>query len=105
MSLEIILRSGLSTGTILLFAAIGEILTELAGIQNLGVEGMMLLGAMAAFRRAWRRGSPWMGLLAASGRRICSARSRTSDHPLPGRPVSALSLTFSGRAGACAGEG
>ena len=44
MNFEIILRSGLSTGTILIFAAIGEILTELSGIQNLGVEGMMLVG-------------------------------------------------------------
>ena len=42
-----IFRSGISTGTVLLIAAIGEILTERSGIQNLGVEGMMLLGAMA----------------------------------------------------------
>ena len=41
MSLEIILRAGLATGTILIFAAIGEILSERSGIMNLGVEGMM----------------------------------------------------------------
>ena len=64
MSFEVILRSGLSTGTILLFAAIGEILTERAGIMNLGVEGMMLLGAMAAFKTALATGNPWLGLLA-----------------------------------------
>ena len=55
MNLEIILRSGLSTGTILIFAAIGEILTELSGIQNLGIEGMMLVGAMAAFKTSLPR--------------------------------------------------
>jgi general nucleoside transport system permease protein len=37
----IILQAGVATGTVLLFATIGEILTERAGITNLGVEGMM----------------------------------------------------------------
>ena len=49
MNLEIILHAGIATGTILLFAAIGEIFAERSGILNLGVEGMMLLGAMAGF--------------------------------------------------------
>jgi ABC-type uncharacterized transport system permease subunit len=44
MNLEIILHAGLATGTILLFAAIGEIFSERAGVMNLGVEGMMLHG-------------------------------------------------------------
>ena len=46
----IILHAGLATGTILLFAGIGEIFAERSGILNLGVEGMMLLGLRAA---AW----------------------------------------------------
>ena len=45
----IILHSGLATGTILLFAGIGEVFAERSGVLNLGVEGMMLLGAMAGF--------------------------------------------------------
>ena len=49
MNFEIILHSGLATGTVLLFATIGEIFAERSGILNLGVEGMMLLGAMAGF--------------------------------------------------------
>ena len=45
----IVLHSGIETGTVLLFATIGEILTERSGVLNLGVEGMMLMGAMSAF--------------------------------------------------------
>jgi Uncharacterized ABC-type transport system, permease component len=98
VSLEIILRSGLSTGTILLFAAIGEILTELAGIQNLGVEGMMLLGAMAAFKTALATGSPWLGLLAgiAAGGLLSLAHALVTIHFQADQVVSGLSLTFLG---------
>ena len=49
MNLNVIVHAGISTGTILLIAAIGEILTERAGIKNLGVEGMMIMGAVTGF--------------------------------------------------------
>ena len=48
MDLIIILASGVATGTVLLYATVGEIFAERSGVLNLGVEGMMLLGAMAA---------------------------------------------------------
>jgi Uncharacterized ABC-type transport system, permease component len=98
VSLEIILRSGLSTGTILLFAAIGEILTELSGVQNLGVEGMMLLGAMAAFKTSLLTGSPWLGLLAgiAAGGLLSLAHAVVTIHFQADQVVSGLSLTFLG---------
>ncbi len=44
-----ILAAGVTSGTILLFAAIGEIFAERSGVLNLGVEGMMLIGAVAGF--------------------------------------------------------
>ena len=47
-----ILQAGVASGTVLLFATIGEIFAERAGVLNLGVEGMMLLGAMSAFSTA-----------------------------------------------------
>lgn len=50
--------------TPLIFAALGEVITEKAGVLNLGVEGMMLLGAVAAFGTAVATGSPLAGLLA-----------------------------------------
>lgn len=65
MDLIIILQAGVSTGTILLFATIGEIFAERSGVMNLGVEGMMLIGAMTGFSVALRTGNPWLGVLAA----------------------------------------
>ena len=98
MNFEIILRSGLSTGTILIFAAIGEILTELSGIQNLGVEGMMLVGAMAAFKTSLATGNPWIGLLVgiAAGGLLSLAHAVVTIHFQADQVVSGLSLTFLG---------
>jgi simple sugar transport system permease protein len=50
---------------VLLFATIGEIFAERSGVMNLGVEGMMLLGAMAAFSVGVQTGNPWLGVLVA----------------------------------------
>lgn len=61
----IILQAGIATGTVLLFASIGEILAERSGVLNLGVEGMMLIGAMMAFRTAVQAGQPWLGVILA----------------------------------------
>jgi len=61
----IILQAGVATGTVLLFAALGEIFAERAGVLNLGVEGMMLIGAMSAFSVASSTGNPWLGILVA----------------------------------------
>jgi len=65
MDFVIILQAGVATGTVLLFATIGEIFSERAGILNLGVEGMMLIGAMSAFSTAITTGNPWLGVLVA----------------------------------------
>lgn len=65
MDFIIILQAGVATGTILLFATIGEILAERSGVLNLGVEGMMLMGAMSAFSIAVKTGNPWLGLIVA----------------------------------------
>lgn len=65
MDLLIVLQAGVATGTVLLFATIGEIFAERAGILNLGVEGMMLVGAMSAFSIAVATGNPWLGILVA----------------------------------------
>lgn len=62
---EAILLTIATAATPLLLAAIGELVTERAGVLNLGVEGMMLMGAVVGFGAALSTGSPWLGLLAA----------------------------------------
>lgn len=61
---------GLLTSTVrlftpLIFAAAGETLCERAGIMNLGIEGTMLMGAIAGFMGTYHTGSLYLGLLAA----------------------------------------
>ena len=55
----------LTAATPLLFAALGELVVERSGVLNLGVEGMMVMGAVSGFGAALYTGSPWLGLLAA----------------------------------------
>jgi general nucleoside transport system permease protein len=64
MDILIVLQAGVATGTVLLFATLGEIFAERSGVMNLGVEGMMLLGAMSAFSVTLASGNPWLGILA-----------------------------------------
>lgn len=61
----IILAAGVATGTVLLYATVGEILAERSGVLNLGVEGMMLIGAMTAYKTTATVQNPWIGLLLA----------------------------------------
>jgi simple sugar transport system permease protein len=56
----------LAYGTPLLFATLGEIYAERAGVLNLGVEGMMIIGALSAFAVASTTGNPWLGVLVAA---------------------------------------
>ena len=53
-----------TASTPLLLAAIGELVVERSGVLNLGVEGMMVIGAVCAFAAAVLTGNPWIGVLA-----------------------------------------
>jgi ABC-type uncharacterized transport system permease subunit len=61
----IVLQAGVASGTVLLFAAIGELLAERSGVMNLGIEGMMLIGAMTAYKTVALGGHPWAGVVYA----------------------------------------
>jgi len=61
--LEAIILSVLAASTPLLIAATGELVTERAGVLNLGVEGMMIVGAACGFGGAWLTGSTIIGAL------------------------------------------
>ena len=93
-----IFHSGFSSGTILLFASIGEIFTERSGIMNLGVEGMMLFGAMAAFRVSYVTGNVGLAILAAilAGGLLSLAHAVVTIFFQADQTVSGLSLTFLG---------
>ena len=56
-----------AAATPLLLAATGELVVERSGVLNLGVEGMMVIGAVTAFGVAQLTGSAWLGALAAIG--------------------------------------
>lgn len=94
----VILQAGVASGTVLLFATIGEILAERSGVMNLGVEGMMLIGAMAAFGVAVRTGNPWLGLLVAMlvGGLLALLHGLVTIHFQADQVVSGLTLTFLG---------
>ncbi len=59
-----ILTSAVRLATPYLYGAIGEAITELSGVVNLGVDGIMLMSAYAAFFVAMTTGSLWLGLVA-----------------------------------------
>jgi general nucleoside transport system permease protein len=62
-----IAASALGAATPLIYAALGELVTERAGVLNLGVEGMMLVGAMSGFAVGVSSGSLLLAFLAAAG--------------------------------------
>ncbi|MEQ9260437.1 MAG: ABC transporter permease [Roseovarius sp.] len=63
----LLLASLLVASTPILIAAIGELVVERSGVLNLGVEGMMITGAICGFAVAVETGSPALGFLAAAG--------------------------------------
>lgn len=67
------LTAAIVAGTPLLFATIGEIITERSGNLNLGVEGMMLMGAVMGFMVGMMTGNPTLAILAAMIAGACGA--------------------------------
>jgi simple sugar transport system permease protein len=63
--LEGFLAAAVVSATPLLYATLGELLAEKSGSLNLGVEGMMLLGAVAGFMAGYNTGSPALAILGA----------------------------------------
>lgn len=59
------LAAAVVAGTPLLFATLGELITEKSGSLNLGVEGMMLMGAVMGFTAGYNTGNPYIALIAA----------------------------------------
>lgn len=60
-----LLAGAIRVGTPFLFVSLGECLTEKAGRVNLGLEGILVFGAMAGYATSLFTGSPWLGVLGA----------------------------------------
>ena len=65
--MEPFLISMIIAATPFLFAGMGELVAERSGVLNLGVEGMMLMGAVTAFAVAWSTGNSMLAILAGAG--------------------------------------
>jgi simple sugar transport system permease protein len=61
------IAGGLVAGLPLMFTALGESISERAGVLNIGLEGMMLMGAYCGFLGAYYGGNQWYGYLAGIG--------------------------------------
>jgi simple sugar transport system permease protein len=94
----IILSAGVAAGTPILYGALGEIFTERSGILNLGVEGMMLVGALAGVVASLATGSAWVGALAgmAAGGLLSLIHAFISITLRGDQVVSGLALTIFG---------
>lgn len=101
MSIDILiplLAAAVQSGTPILYATLGEIFTERSGILNLGVEGIMITGALAGFLVAKATGNPYLAFVAAGAAGTCAA----SIHGLVclgfqgNQVVSGLALTILG---------
>ncbi len=85
-------------GVLLYLASLGEMIAERAGVLNLGVEGMMAMGAVVGFIAAVETGSPWAGLLAgtAAGAAISLVHAVAAVGMGADQVVSGLALTILG---------
>ncbi|MEF2231957.1 MAG: ABC transporter permease [Pseudodesulfovibrio sp.] len=86
------------SGTPVLYATLGEMMTEKGGMLNLGVEGMMAISALTAFVTSLSTGSPWLGFLAggAAGMVMGALHGFVCITCLGNQVVSGLALTILG---------
>ncbi len=93
-----ILAITVRAGTSLVYATVGEIYAERSGILNLGVEGMMIMGAVSAFAVAYGTGSAWAGVGPASlvGGLLASIPACLTITLRADQTVSGLALTIFG---------
>ena len=101
MNVELIvplLAAAIQSGTPILFATLGEILTEKSGVLNLGVEGMMITGALAAFVTSLVTGQPALAFVVGglSGALVGGIHAVVCLWFLGNQVVSGLALTIFG---------
>jgi ABC-type uncharacterized transport system permease subunit len=98
MLLEAVLVGAVANGTSILYATIGETISERSGVINLGVEGSMLCGALAACAAGIATGNPWVGVLAgiAAGAALAAVHAGVVLGRGANQIASGLAVTFLG---------
>ena len=91
-----ILRSILDFAPPLILAALGGVISERAGVVNIGLEGMMRVGAFFACWAAFASGSAWAGVLAglAAGAALAAVHAFVSIHGRADQVVSGIALNL-----------
>lgn len=94
----LLIASLMVAATPLLLAAVGELVVEKAGVLNLGVEGMMIVGAIGGFAVSVESGSPYLGLIAAmaAGAVLSLLFAFLTQFALANQVASGLALTLFG---------
>ncbi|MEL7256980.1 MAG: ABC transporter permease [Pseudomonadota bacterium] len=94
----LLLASLIVASTPILLAALGELVVERAGVLNLGVEGMMITGAICGFAIAVNTGSPFVGFIAAAmgGAMLALLFAILTQFALANQVASGLALTLFG---------
>lgn len=94
----LLLASLMVAATPIMLAAIGELVVERAGVLNLGVEGMMITGAVCGFIAAVGTGSPWLGFggAALGGALLAMVFGLLTQYLLSNQVATGLALTLFG---------
>ncbi|SLN72190.1 Branched-chain amino acid transport system / permease component [Roseovarius albus] len=94
----LLLASLMIAATPVIYAAIGELVVERAGVLNLGVEGMMITGAICGFIAAVNTDSPMLGFMAAAvgGALLSLLFALLTQYALANQVASGLALTLFG---------
>src|SRR3989304_4089723 len=102
-----LLAAAIASGTVIALAALGELLAERSGVQNLGLEGVMAMGALAAIASELLIPNPYFGVLAAIGAGLLlglvyatATVSFKANQVLCGLGLAFLGTGLSGRLGA-----
>jgi ABC-type uncharacterized transport system permease subunit len=97
MSLVVdVLAGGVRGGTSIMYAGLGETVSERAGVINLGTEGCMLVGALAGYAVTAESGSPWVGAIGgmAAGALLASLHALLVVFRKANQFASGLTLLF-----------
>jgi len=98
LALISVVRAAIPAGTPLLYGTLGEVIAERSGVLNLGVEGMMIMGAVTAFGVTQATGNVWLGIATAAlvGGILALIHAFASISLRVNQVVSGLALTMLG---------